>query len=411
EKRVKWLTIKSGKSDDPNRCLAGQYEKTEISFPGMERFCSILTQKRINALELNTHLESNQIIETMLILLWVLPVAESCGIKAAGFWTWNRKAIAGGMLTNSGFHRFCADMKLDLVNRVYKVDYTYCELFMAKLVKKYALVFSSFSDHRAYFSLAPVTAIAAFVLFSLPVILMLNQFEIWTVLWLPAIVLPPVAVWLIMHVFGAMQYDMEHRNHLLDEYTRREKVLARFPEVNPNPIYKVSKRGEIVYVNPAAAKLLENAQISKDKIESVLPVNYLALSEKSLVRHEPLDVEFTFGEKVFRYLVSPFIEDQTVLFAGNDITYLRKIETELLDINANLESLVRQRTKEVELTQDATITCLASLAEVRDPETGEHIERTRTYVKALAVHLKSNPRYSEQLDDRTIALLFNSAPL
>jgi len=102
---------------------------------------------------------------------------------------------------------------------------------------------------------------------------MLNQFEIWTVLALPAIVLPPVAVWLIMHVFGAMQYDMEHRNHLLDEYTRREKVLARFPEVNPNPIYKNSKRGEIV-LNPAATKLLEDAQISKDEIGSVLPVNY-----------------------------------------------------------------------------------------------------------------------------------------
>ena len=56
------------------------------------------------------------------------------------------------MLSEKGFHRFCSDMRFDLKSRVYELDYTYCELFMAKLIKQYAGLFSSFSDHRAYFS-------------------------------------------------------------------------------------------------------------------------------------------------------------------------------------------------------------------------------------------------------------------
>lgn len=55
----------------------------------------------------------------------------------------------------------------------------------------------------------------------------------------------------------------------------------------------------------------------------------------------------------------------------------------------NLEGLVRQRTAELELTQEVTIDSLGTLAEYRDPETGGHIHRTKNYVKMLAQELKS----------------------
>ena len=64
---------------------------------------------------------------------------------------------------------------------------------------------------------------------------------------------------------------------------------------------------------------------------------------------------------------------------------------------------LKQRTEEVEITQDVTIMSLASLAETRDNETGEHIIRTQHYMKILAEHLS--------LDEEVIELLFKSAPL
>jgi response regulator RpfG family c-di-GMP phosphodiesterase len=44
--------------------------------------------------------------------------------------------------------------------------------------------------------------------------------------------------------------------------------------------------------------------------------------------------------------------------------------------NLLLEQKVRARTHEIELTQDAAIYSLSMLAEARDEETGEHIQRT-----------------------------------
>ena len=76
-----------------------------------------------------------------------------------------------------------------------------------------------------------------------------------------------------------------------------------------------------------------------------------------------------------------------------------------------LEQEVAKRTAEVMAIQDVTIMAMASLAETRDSDTGNHIRRTQHYVKALALKLRDNPRYEPHLTDRFVSMLFKSAPL
>ena len=83
----------------------------------------------------------------------------------------------------------------------------------------------------------------------------------------------------------------------------------------------------------------------------------------------------------------------------------------LHDKNAFLKSEVEKQTRLVEAIQDVTILALASLAETRDNETGNHIRRTQHYVRALAEQLREHPRFAGQIDDEKIAILFKSAPL
>jgi putative two-component system response regulator len=83
----------------------------------------------------------------------------------------------------------------------------------------------------------------------------------------------------------------------------------------------------------------------------------------------------------------------------------------LKDKAAYLEEEVAKRTREVTAIQDVTILAMASLAETRDSDTGNHIRRTQHYVKALAEKLKPNPRFTEFLTDNNINTLFKSAPL
>lgn len=66
---------------------------------------------------------------------------------------------------------------------------------------------------------------------------------------------------------------------------------------------------------------------------------------------------------------------------------------------------------ELERTQEVAMMSLASLAETRDNETGQHILRTQRYVLTLASYLQKQPAFAGELDDRIVKLLFRSAPL
>ena len=70
-----------------------------------------------------------------------------------------------------------------------------------------------------------------------------------------------------------------------------------------------------------------------------------------------------------------------------------------------------QSNRELIKAQEASIIGLTSLAETRSLETGNHIERTRYYVRVLAEELAMNGGYGNELDEVTIELMTQSAPL
>ena len=90
----------------------------------------------------------------------------------------------------------------------------------------------------------------------------------------------------------------------------------------------------------------------------------------------------------------------------------KKMQDFLHDKNNFLENEVKKRTAEINAIQDVTIQAMASLAETRDNDTGNHIRRTQSYVKVLAEKMRSHPRFIHFLDDdQVIDALFKSAPL
>ncbi|SFB87849.1 response regulator [Massilia yuzhufengensis] len=90
---------------------------------------------------------------------------------------------------------------------------------------------------------------------------------------------------------------------------------------------------------------------------------------------------------------------------------LRSARKQLQEHNQNLERLVQQRTAQLMMMQEAIILAMASMAETRDGGPGNHIRRTQHYMRALALKLRSHPRFAGKLPDENIELLYKSAPL
>jgi putative two-component system response regulator len=145
--------------------------------------------------------------------------------------------------------------------------------------------------------------------------------------------------------------------------------------------------------------------LKADKNTSHIPIIFL--TAKTEIEDETRGLEIGAVD----YITKP-ISPPIVLARVKTHLALKRMQDFLRDQNAFLESEVQKRTEEIVAIQDVTIHAMASMAETRDNETGNHIRRTQYYVKVLAEKLREHPRFKKFLNnDKTIEMLFKSAPL
>ena len=90
---------------------------------------------------------------------------------------------------------------------------------------------------------------------------------------------------------------------------------------------------------------------------------------------------------------------------------LKEARDRMRDQNAWLEAEIERRMCQNQMIQDVSMRALASLAEARDNETGNHILRTQGYVKVLAEELSKLPRHAEKLTPTIVESYVKAAPL
>ena len=127
-------------------------------------------------------------------------------------------------------------------------------------------------------------------------------------------------------------------------------------------------------------------------------------------RSEIEDEQAGFDAGAVDYITKP-ISAPIVLARVRTQLKLKAVADFLKDKNDFLKSEVESRTREVQVIQDVTIMAMASLAETRDNETGNHIRRTQNYMRTLARRLKGHPKFRTLLDNEAIEVLYKSAPL
>ena len=90
---------------------------------------------------------------------------------------------------------------------------------------------------------------------------------------------------------------------------------------------------------------------------------------------------------------------------------LKQARDKARDQNAWLEAEIERRMKQNQKIQDVAMRALASLAETRDNETGNHILRTQGYVGVLSRGLSKLPQYRDLLTPSVIESYIKAAPL
>ncbi len=83
----------------------------------------------------------------------------------------------------------------------------------------------------------------------------------------------------------------------------------------------------------------------------------------------------------------------------------------LEEYSTELEDRVRQQLRELSSTHLATIFAMSKLAESRDPETGEHLERVREFARILSEYVQGSQGFAELSDEAFRENLYNVMPL
>ena len=123
-----------------------------------------------------------------------------------------------------------------------------------------------------------------------------------------------------------------------------------------------------------------------------------------------MDEEKGFSLGAVDYIIKP-IRPAILLARVKAHLTLKQASDFLNDKNTYLEEEISRRMEENLTIQNVSIRALAHLAETRDPETGDHILRTQSYVETLALSLQKNGQFSDVIDDHFINLVTRSAPL
>ena len=145
-------------------------------------------------------------------------------------------------------------------------------------------------------------------------------------------------------------------------------------------------------------------QLKADTLTQSIPI--LFLTTKSDQAEEEMGFEIGAGDYITKPVSAPILRNRVrnQLMLRSSIDFLHNHD-------AFLETEVANRTKALTAIQNVTVLALASLAETRDADTGNHLRRTQRYVRALAWKLSSQSRFSAFLTPANVGLLFRSAPL
>jgi putative two-component system response regulator len=110
------------------------------------------------------------------------------------------------------------------------------------------------------------------------------------------------------------------------------------------------------------------------------------------------------------YISKPFHREEVLARVR---THLRmsQMQAQMESHTRELEQRVAEEIQLVTASQLATIYALAKLAEVRDDDTGRHIERVQTFAKMVAEQLRATGHHLERLTDVYIDTLYKTASL
>ncbi|HKK91683.1 MAG TPA: EAL domain-containing protein, partial [Desulfobacteraceae bacterium] len=118
-------------------------------------------------------------------------------------------------------------------------------------------------------------------------------------------------------------------SEMKEKKTREEeiRILAKFPDENPHPVMRVTRKHRLSYFNDSAAKTLENFDL---KLKGKLPDHFSSLLERAFKTGRPVETEYSDNGSTFAFTLSPYQDIASAYIYGKEITAQKAYESLLV---------------------------------------------------------------------------------
>ena len=128
--------------------------------------------------------------------------------------------------------------------------------------------------------------------------------------------------------------------------------LARFPQENPNPVMRVSRKGQVLYSNQGSQKILAQWDYIN---QGIIPVDLLETVHDCLENNKAEVIEVEVEDNVLSLYLAPISEMDYVNIYGMNITQQKNAEAQLRKHSSELEEIVKEKTKELIEAQESLV--------------------------------------------------------
>ncbi|MBN1878485.1 response regulator [bacterium] len=144
--------------------------------------------------------------------------------------------------------------------------------------------------------------------------------------------------------------------------------------------------------------------MKKDPVLKSIPIIFISALNQTIDKVE------AFNSGGVDYITKPFYFEEIQVRMDTHLR-LRAMQRVLEESNLILEKRVQDQVRQITESQMETIFALAKLAELRDLETGRHLERVRLLSREMAISLRESSSGDKRIDDRFIEALYQASPL